>query len=77
VIHLPTGSKVAEFRSDQLNGVRWERDSRHFVMEAAVDDTYALVRCGTDGRCRLLTDPMPYDLPALPGTSKPYLISSR
>lgn len=74
VVSAETGRPVLELRADVLSRFTWEDDGQYLVVQASVDGEEALVRCGLDGTCELVAEPLPSDFPADPET---YVLSYR
>jgi hypothetical protein len=60
-VDLRNGRDVMKLQAMSWDGVAWEPDSTHVVLNAFVQDENAPVRCDLFGTCELVSDPLPWD----------------
>lgn len=60
-VDLATKRTVLKVRADSWNGLTWEPDGTHIVLNAFVGDDNALVRCGLSGDCELVSTPLSWE----------------
>jgi Tol biopolymer transport system component len=60
-VDVRTGRTVMKLQADTWNGITWEPDGTHVVLNAFAGNRNALVRCDLSGRCELASTPVSWE----------------